>query len=75
MKGQVSGQKLAFALSVANQERTKMVAFTNFYDSGNAKLLSKIEAAIKANLARISGMKDNISNIEGENEELAKQND
>jgi hypothetical protein len=30
IKGQVSGQKLALSLSVANQQRTKMRAFAKF---------------------------------------------
>ena len=60
---------------MANQERTKMAAFAKFFDSGNAKLGSKIEDAIKANLARIAEMKGDINKKENENEELAKQND
>lgn len=52
-----------------------MYAFSKFAEAGNKNLQNKIEQAIKANLNKITGLKDNISKFETENEELAKQND
>ena len=45
------------------------------HDYGNWQLQGKIEEAIKANLDRIARLKDSIDKIEGQNGELAKQND
>ena len=75
IKGQVQGQKLALSLGVQNQHRTKMVAMSKFHDYGTKKLQAKIEEAIKANLDRIGGMKNTISQFENDNVDLAKQND
>ena len=52
-----------------------MYAFAKFAEAGNKNLQNKIEQAIKANLNKITGLKDNISKFETENDELAKQND
>ena len=49
-----------------------MYAMSNFQSAGNARLQSKIEDAIKANLGRIGELKDTISKLETENDELAK---
>jgi len=49
-----------------------MYAFAKFAEAGNKNLQNKIEQAIKANLNKITGLKDNISKFETENDELAK---
>ena len=61
LKGQISGQKLAFSLSISNQERTKMAALSKFQDYGTKRLQSKIELAIEANLDRIGDLKTTIA--------------
>ena len=49
-----------------------MYAFSKFSEAGTKRLQDKIEQAIKANLGKISGLKDVINKTENENDELAK---
>ena len=49
-----------------------MFAFAKFSDAGTKRLQDKIEQAIKFNLEKIGGLKDNICSFEFENDELAK---
>ena len=75
LEGKISGQKLAFSLSVSNQQRTKMAAMSKFQDLGTYRLQSKIEIAVKANLDRISDLKTTIALFEKNNDQMALQND
>ena len=52
-----------------------MYAFAKFQDAGTKALQGKIEQALTSNLGQIAALKDKISRLEGDNEELAKQND
>ena len=50
-----------------------MYAFSKFNDSGTKRLQDKIEQAIKVNLSKIAGLKDIISKVEKDNDELARK--
>ena len=75
LQGQVSGQKLAFALSIANRDMRKQKALSLWISSGAAGTKGQIDDALRANLAEIGRLKDLIAKLEGQNDGLAEQND
>ena len=64
LQGQISGQKLAFALSVANQERSLQRAWTKWLDTGKARNQAQLENALTEDLSEIARLKEYIANLE-----------